>query len=74
MLHDAERRTTTTKVVKETETEAIAFVVGKAVGSRWAAPPPKGSACYIRSSDESYRHGTLIALQCFVVLFVALHN
>jgi hypothetical protein len=32
MLHKAERRTTTTKVVKETEAEAIAFVIAKAVG------------------------------------------
>jgi hypothetical protein len=32
MLHKAERRATTTKVVRETEAEAIAFVVGKAVG------------------------------------------
>jgi hypothetical protein len=32
MLHKAERRTTTTKVVRETEAEAVAFVVGKAVG------------------------------------------
>ena len=32
MLHKSERRTTTTKVVRETEAEAIAFVVGKAVG------------------------------------------
>jgi hypothetical protein len=32
MLHKAERRTATTKVVKETEAEAIAFVIGKAVG------------------------------------------
>ena len=32
MLHKAERRTTTTKVVKETEAEAIAFIVGRAVG------------------------------------------
>jgi len=32
MLHKAERRTTTTKVVKETEAEAVAFVVAKAVG------------------------------------------
>jgi antirestriction protein ArdC len=32
MLHKAERRTTTTKVVRETEAEAIAFVVGKALG------------------------------------------
>ena len=31
MLHKAERRTTATKTVKETEAEAIAFVVGKAV-------------------------------------------
>jgi hypothetical protein len=32
MLHKADRRTATTKVVRETEAEAIAFVVGKAVG------------------------------------------
>jgi antirestriction protein ArdC len=32
MLHKVERRTATTKVVRETEAEAIAFVVGKAVG------------------------------------------
>ncbi len=32
MLHKAERRTATTKVVRETEAEAIAFVIGKAVG------------------------------------------
>ncbi|WP_419806336.1 ArdC family protein [Terriglobus sp.] len=32
MLHKAERRTATNKTVKETEAEAVAFVVGKAVG------------------------------------------
>ena len=32
MLHKAERRTQTTKIVRETEAEAIAFVVSKAVG------------------------------------------
>ena len=32
MLHKAGRRTATTKVVRETEAEAIAFVVGKAIG------------------------------------------
>ena len=32
LLHKAERRTTTTKAVKETEAEAIAFVVGKTLG------------------------------------------
>jgi hypothetical protein len=31
-LHRAERRTTTTKTVRETETEAIAFVVGTTIG------------------------------------------
>ena len=32
MLHKAERRTATTKIVRETEAESIAFVIGKAVG------------------------------------------
>ena len=32
MLHKAERRTATTKVVRETEAEAIAFIISKAVG------------------------------------------
>jgi hypothetical protein len=32
MLHKADRRTVTTQTVRETEAEAIAFVVGKAVG------------------------------------------
>ena len=32
MLHKAERRTATTKTVRETEAEAVAFVIGKAVG------------------------------------------
>jgi hypothetical protein len=32
LLHKAGRRTATTKTVRETEAEAVAFVVGKAVG------------------------------------------
>jgi hypothetical protein len=32
MLHKAERRTITTKTVRETEAESIAFIVGRAVG------------------------------------------
>jgi hypothetical protein len=32
LLHKAERRTATTKAVRETEAEAVAYVVGKAVG------------------------------------------
>jgi len=31
-LHKAERRTMTTQTVRETEAEAVAFVVGQAVG------------------------------------------
>jgi len=32
MLHRAERRTATTKTVRETEAEAVAFVVAKTIG------------------------------------------
>ena len=32
MLHRAERRILTTKTVRETEAESIAFIVGRAVG------------------------------------------
>ena len=32
MMHKVERRTATTKTVRETEAEAVAFVVGKAIG------------------------------------------
>jgi hypothetical protein len=32
MMHKAERRSATTKTVRETEAEAVAFVVGKAIG------------------------------------------
>ena len=32
MLHKAERRTATTKTVRETEAEAVAFIVGNTIG------------------------------------------
>jgi hypothetical protein len=32
LLHRTERRTATTKVMRETEAESVAFIVGKAVG------------------------------------------
>jgi hypothetical protein len=44
MLHRADRRTATTKVVRETEAEAIAFIVGKAIGLRTST----ASADYIQ--------------------------
>ena len=43
MLHKAERRTATTKTVRETEAEAIAFVVGTTIGLRTG----RASADYI---------------------------
>jgi hypothetical protein len=44
-LHKAERRTTTTKTVKETEAEAVAFVVGKAVGLKMGSASAEYSFC-----------------------------
>jgi hypothetical protein len=38
MLHKAERRTATTKTVRETEAEAIAFYPCSAIGSRDTTP------------------------------------
>ena len=43
MLHKAERRTATTKTVRETEAEAVAFVVGKTIGLETG----RASASYI---------------------------
>jgi hypothetical protein len=43
LLMHSNRRTTTTKTVRETEAEAIAFVVGKAVGLKTG----NASASYI---------------------------
>ncbi len=44
LLHRGERRTATTKIVRETEAEAVAFVVGRAVGLVNDSP----SASYIQ--------------------------
>ncbi len=44
MLHKAERRTATTRTVRETEAEAIAFVVGTSIGLE----PGHASADYIQ--------------------------
>src|SRR6202020_154782 len=47
LLHRTERRTATTKVMRETEAEAVAFIVGKAVGLDTGT----ASADYIRLYD-----------------------
>jgi hypothetical protein len=44
MLHKAERRTATTKTVRETEAEAVAFVIGKTIGLETG----RASASYIQ--------------------------
>jgi len=44
-LHKAERRITTTKIVKETEAEAIAFVLSKAVGLETGSASAVTSIC-----------------------------
>jgi len=44
MLHKAERRTVTTKTVRETEAEAVAFIVGKTIGLETG----RASASYIQ--------------------------
>lgn len=53
MLHKADRRTTTTKTVRETEAEAIAFVVGKAVGWKRELYPPTTSS-FITATHRSW--------------------
>ena len=47
LLHRAERRAATTRVMRETEAEAVAFIVGKAVGLNTGT----ASADYIRLYD-----------------------
>ena len=44
MLHKAERRTATTKTVRETEAEAITSIVGKTIGLETG----RASASYIQ--------------------------
>jgi hypothetical protein len=68
MLHKAERRTATTKVVRETEAEAIAFVIGKAVGLmmghsiRRLHPPVSGNASLLAESLEVIQQTSAVIL------------
>ncbi|QMV20105.1 DUF1738 domain-containing protein [Granulicella sp. 5B5] len=58
LLHRSERRTATTKTMRETEAEAVAFVVGKAVGLVNGSAPAdyiqlyKGNASLLAESLE----------------------
>jgi hypothetical protein len=62
MLHKAERRTATTKTVRETEAEAIAFVVGKTIGLSTG----RASADYIHlyHGNASLLAESLEVIQC----------
>lgn len=68
MLHKAERRTATTKVVRETEAEAIAFVVGKAVGLETGSASADyihlyhGNASLLAESLEVIQHASAVIL------------
>ncbi len=78
LLHKAERRTATTKTVRETEAEAVAFVVGKAVGLVTGTHPlitstlprqrfPVGRELGSHSADRQchpFRAGTACASSC----------
>jgi hypothetical protein len=53
LLHKAERRMTTTKTVRELEAEAVAFVVGTAVG--------------LKNENASADYSSFLPRQCLLV-------
>jgi hypothetical protein len=72
LLQHAQRRTTTTKVVRETEAEAIAFVVGKAVGLKVGT----ASADYIHlyhGNASLLTESLEVVQQTAAVILAALH-
>ncbi len=68
MLHKAERRTATTKTVRETEAEAIAFVITKAVGLDTGTAAADyiqlyhGNASLLAESLEVVQHASAVIL------------
>jgi antirestriction protein ArdC len=72
LLKHSQRRTTTTKVVRETEAEAIAFVVGKAVGLKVGT----ASADYIQlyhGNASLLAESLEVVQQTSAVILAALH-
>jgi antirestriction protein ArdC len=69
MLHKAERRTATTTTVRETEAEAIAFVVGRTIGlnTGWASADYihlyKGNAALLTESLEVIKQTASVILK-----------
>jgi DNA transposition AAA+ family ATPase len=68
MLHRGERRTLTTKKVRETEAEAVAFVVCQAVGLETGTAAQDyiqlwhGDASLLRESLEAVQHTAAVIL------------
>jgi hypothetical protein len=73
MLHRADRRTTTTKVVKETEAEAVAFVVGKAIGLEMASASADYIALY-HGNASLLAESLEVVQQTAGVILAALEN
>jgi hypothetical protein len=69
LLHKAERRTMTTAVVRETETESVAFIVGQAVGLEMGTASSdyiqlyKGNAALLAESLEVIQRTASIILR-----------
>ena len=72
MLHKAERRTTTTKVVRETEAEAIAFVIGKAVGLETGTASPPTTSISITATPHCLAESLEVIQQTSAVILAAL--
>jgi hypothetical protein len=73
MLHRAERRTTTTKVVKETEAEAVAFVVSRAIGLETASASADYIALY-HGNASLLAESLEVVQQTAAVILDALEN
>jgi hypothetical protein len=69
----ADKRTTTTKIVKETEAEAVAFVVGEAIGLEMASASVDYIALY-RGNVTLLAESHEIVQQAAWVILSALDN
>jgi hypothetical protein len=71
-LHKAERRTMTTQTVRETEAEAVAFIVGQAVGLEMGKSSSDyiqmyaGNAALLAESLEVIQHTSAVILDAIL--------
>jgi len=73
LLMHASRRTTTTKTVRETEAEAVAFVVGKAIGLEMASASADYIALY-HGNASLLAESLEVVQQTAGVILAALEN